>query len=147
MYRTIERGCFVSMFYAVLDLDASTLTYARAGHNPALYFSRGQEQFVLLQPAGIALGLEKGDQFEHIIKEQQSPLQKGDLLVFYTDGFTEAMNAEKQEYSENQLLQSVQQNRNKSAQDIIEAVKEDIAAFVKDNPQHDDMTMVVIKMI
>ncbi len=146
MYRTIERGSFVSMFYAVLDMNDLTLRYSRAGHNPAIYLQRSNGHFSLLEPEGIALGLEEGEVFGKVIHEQEMKLNQGDLLIFYTDGFTEAMNKKLEEYGEERLLKVVQANEEKPAREIIEAVCADVKSFVKDYPQHDDMTMVVVKI-
>lgn len=146
MYRTIERGSFVSMFYAMLDMKDLTLRYCRAGHNPAIYFQRSNGNSTLLEPAGIALGLEEGEVFNRVIQEQELRLHRGDLLVFYTDGFTEAMNKNREEYGEERLLKGIQAHEEKPAREIIEAVCAEVKSFVKDYPQHDDMTMVVVKV-
>ncbi len=147
LYRTIERGLFVSMFYAIIDMQQKTMTYARAGHNPAIYFSRSGDRFDLLESSGLALGLEKGTVFNEIIKEQQIALQVGDLLVFYTDGFTEAMNKNHHEFSEERLLQVIDHYKDKSSQEIIAAIYQKVRTFVQDYPQHDDMTIVVAKIL
>ncbi|MBN2357294.1 SpoIIE family protein phosphatase [candidate division KSB1 bacterium] len=146
LYRTIERDSFVSMFYAVIDLEQGRMVYARAGHNPAIYFSRMGNRFAMLESAGLALGLEKGALFDQIIKEEVTQLQSGDLLVLYTDGFTEAMNKNQQEFTETKLLDVVNTSKHLPAQEIITAVQNAIKEFVGDVPQHDDMTMVVVKI-
>ena len=145
MYRTIERGSFVSMFYAVLDMERLTLRYARAGHNPAIYL-HGAGESKMLQPQGIGLGLEEGDVFQRVIVEEEITLSKGDLLVFYTDGFTEAMNKNLEEYGEERFFEVVRENEHKSSREIIESVYQDVKSFVKEFPQHDDMTMVVARV-
>ncbi len=146
MYRSIERGSFVSMFYAVIDLGLMKMRFARAGHNPAIYYNRKNQNISALEPSGIALGLEKGEVFAHVIKEQEMPLQSGDLFVLYTDGFSEAMNNEQQQYSEERLLQTIQKHSAASAEEIIHQVYLEIKSFTHEHPQHDDMTMVVVKI-
>lgn len=146
MYRSIERGSFVSMFYAIIDLVAMKMVYARAGHNPAIYFNRSKNLFDALEPAGIALGLERGEVFSQVIREQELPLQSGDLFVFYTDGFSEAMNRDQQQYSEERLYATIRDAAGDTAQNIIHAIYLDVKAFTHDYPQHDDMTMVVVKI-
>ncbi len=147
LYRTIERDSFVSMFYAVIDLEKKQMVYARAGHNPAIYFSRKGNRFSMLESAGLALGLERGDLFVKVIEEETMSLQEGDVLVLYTDGFTEAMNDEQQEFSEAKFLEVIDNAKHLSAREIILAVQEAIKAFVGDVPQHDDMTIVVVKIL
>ena len=145
LYKTIDRDSFVSLFYAVLDIEKRTIVYSRAGHNPVLYFRKEEGKCHLLEPDGIALGLEKGVVFERVIREKEIQLYKDDLLVFYTDGFTEAMNRRMEEYSEKRLMNIIQKNCSKSVDEIYDAVLKDNKAFVKDMPQQDDMTMIFIK--
>ncbi len=90
-YENVERGTFISMVYGIFDLRKRTVTIARAGHNPPLFKRRGK-QMEFVQPAGLALGLESGTAFAATIKEFPAEICPGDLFVFYTDGFTEAMN-------------------------------------------------------
>ncbi len=145
LYRTIDRDAFVSLFYAILDSEKKTIVYSRAGHNPVLHFRCAEEQCHLLEPNGIALGLERGDIFNRVIKENTIHLDAGDLLVFYTDGFTEAMNRRREEYGEERLMQIIQKNHTQPVDDIYEAILRDIRRFVGDMPQQDDMTMIFIK--
>jgi len=145
LYRTIDKDSFVSLFYAVLDVKQKTIVYSRAGHNPVLYYRKKDGTCSLLEPDGIALGLEKGDIFKKVIHEKKIQLESGDLLVFYTDGFTEAMNNRNDEYGEERLIRIIHKYHDKSVDDIYRAVLRDVKQFVKDAPQHDDMTMIFIK--
>lgn len=146
MYQSIERGSFVSMFYAVLDTVESKFVCSRAGHNPAIHFRSSNGDYTFVQPAGIALGLEKGKIFGDVIQDEEIKLVKGDLIVFYTDGFTEAMNTQRYDYGEKRLLNIVRENRNQNVRELIEAVCQDIKEFAQGHPQHDDMTMVAVKV-
>jgi sigma-B regulation protein RsbU (phosphoserine phosphatase) len=147
LYKMMDTKSFVTMFYAVMDIKKKTLDFARAGHNPLLYFHHSDNRVVLLKPQGIALGIEKGEVFQGIIKRGHIQLEKGDLIAFYTDGFTEAMNKNLEEYGEERLCQVIRQNREKSARMIIDLVIGDVQEFVKEYPQHDDMTMVIVKVL
>jgi len=146
MYRSIERGSFVSIFYAILDITNKKLIYVRAGHNPAIHLKRENSDFALLQSDGIAVGLEKGEIFLDVIREQELLLESGDLIVLYTDGFSEAMNQDRDEYGEDRLIQVVENNKGDTAKNIIDAICTDVNSFVADYAQHDDMTMVVLKV-
>lgn len=145
LYKTIERGAFVSLFYAVLDFEKKTILYSRAGHNPVLHFKNGNGRCDLLEPAGIALGLERGGTFQRVIREQELHLQKGDLLVFYTDGFTEAMNNRLDEYGEERLIDVIHNFAHHPTFKIYDSVLSDIKHFIKEMPQQDDMTMILVK--
>jgi len=143
----MEKNSFVSMFYAVLDVRDKTLTFARAGHNPGIMINQKDGSTQDLHTDGIALGLEEGTVFNKLLKEQTINLEKGDTLVFYTDGFTEAMNSVHEEFGEKKFVDLIAQNRNRSAKELIDILVKAIHEFSKDTPQHDDMTVIVIKMV
>ncbi len=148
MYRTIERSWFVSMFYAVLDPQTRKMRFARAGHNPAFVINQNREKPQLLQTAGIGLGLEMGEIFNRTLAEGELQLSPGDTLVFYTDGFTEAIDEQGKEYGEERLLDFIQANDNGGgAAGILEKTVNEIRLFCGNAEQHDDMTMVVLKVL
>lgn len=146
MYRTIEKSWYVSMFYAVLDTSNKKLRYSRAGHNPAIIFHTDGSAPQLLQPAGIGLGLEHGDVFTKTLVEGELQLSPGTTLVFYTDGFTEAMNADGEEFGEERFLDILSNYHNGSAEGLLQHSLKEVNKFVDKYPQHDDMTMVVLKV-
>ncbi|MCB0284106.1 MAG: SpoIIE family protein phosphatase [Calditrichae bacterium] len=146
MYRTIERSWYVSMFYAVLDPSTKKLVFSRAGHNPAIVLNTAKKEHQLLQPAGIGLGLEMGDIFTKTLVEGELTLESGNTLVFYTDGFTEAMNEKEEEYGEERFLNFLSDNDNGSASELLNKAITEIKSFQGQASQHDDMTMVVLKV-
>ncbi len=145
IYQSIERKAFVSMFYAVLNPKNKTLICSRAGHNPAILVKRKENSCTVIQPPGIALGLESGDIFSRVMTEETIQLESGDLFVLHTDGFTEAMDKNNSEYGEARLTDVILKNRNASPRKLIDAVSQNVHAFTANHPQHDDMTMVVIR--
>lgn len=145
LYKAIDKETFVSLFYAVLDTERRELVYARAGHNPLIYFDTRVGHCRLLEPCGIALGLEEGRRFSEVIEEQSITLAEGDLLAFYTDGFTEAMNASREEYGETRLVDLIEAHHQETAEQLYATVLKDVRRFVKDAPQHDDMTLLFVK--
>ncbi len=147
MYRSIERNSFVSMFYAILDMKRKTMRFARAGQCPMILMHRVGGGSAMISPKGMALGLEMGKVFESVLEEDELSLESGQVMVFYTDGFTEAMNAREEEYGEERLLASVMHHHTEPAHAIIKAVCADVSAFAGDTAQHDDMTMVVVKIV
>ena len=147
LYKTMERGNFVTMFFAVLDSKKRSVRCARAGHNEAIHFSHGTNKFFTIQPAGIGLGLEKGDLFRNIIQEQEIALNKDDILIFYTDGFTDAMNERREQFGEGRLLSAIKECNNTSMTDLIKSICSDVNGFVGNHSQFDDMTMIGIKSI
>ena len=123
------------------------MTVARAGHNPPLVKKGGAGAAVeFIQPAGLALGLEAGPTFAATIKEFSTELCSGDLYVFYTDGFTEAMNRQNEEYGEERLRRSVEKYAaDGTAAKLMNGIFADIKEHVGRSKQHDDMTIVVVK--
>lgn len=146
MYRTIDRSWYVSMFYAVIDPENRKLVFSRAGHNPAIVLNRDKKDPQWLQPAGIGLGLEMGDIFSKTLVEGELQLETGNTLIFYTDGFTEAMNENEQEYGDERFIKFLNENDNGSANDLVKKAISEIRDFAGDAEQYDDMTMVVLKV-
>lgn len=144
----LDNRSFITMTYAVIDLDAATLTMARAGHTPMLFVSKGQSHVVV--PDGMVLGLRlpgAGKRFGDIIKEHTQPIGNGDIIVLYTDGITEAMNANDELFGDEALSQVVRTHCSLDSSGIRERILRDVRAFVGEAEPHDDMTMVVVKVL
>lgn len=146
-YDNVERGIFVSLIYGVFDLEKRLFTSARAGHNPILLRRRQQPHATFVSPGGLALGLERGEIFARNIHEQTTVLNDGDVFVFYTDGFTEAMNGRHEEFGESRLLAVLSNGIDTSSQDTINNLRQAVQIFAGEAPQHDDMTMVVVRVL
>ena len=146
-YENVDRGVFISMVYGVFDTARSLLTLARAGHNPVIMRKTKADQVQVVNPMGLALGLDPGETFSKSIQEVTIPFQSGDLFVFYTDGFPEAMNKTMEEFGEDRLCQTVQKYAHGSAAEIMDGVFAEMKQFVGKAKQHDDMTIVVVKIV
>ncbi len=145
-YANAPRGTFISMIYGVFDVEARSFTFARAGHNPVILKRSPSQEPDLVQPTGMAIGLVDGPTFDNTIEERTLELRIGDVLVFYTDGFSEAMNLARDEYGDGRLARKVSDLGNRSATELLDAVAEDVHHFVGAADRHDDMTMVVVKL-
>jgi sigma-B regulation protein RsbU (phosphoserine phosphatase) len=142
---------FITMIYAVVDVRARTLTYARAGHTPLLCLpgpSSPNRGLRLLAPDGMVLGLnlDNGQMFERLLEEQTLPLHDDDIFVFFTDGISEAMNAADDCFGEARLGRIVEEHAHLPSDELRERILREIAAFVGDAPQHDDMTMILLRI-
>ncbi|MBK7497766.1 MAG: PP2C family protein-serine/threonine phosphatase [Ignavibacteriales bacterium] len=144
-YENVERGRFISMIYAVVDLEAKFIRIARAGHNPVIYHDTAGK-VNLISPNGLALGLEKGDLFSKVITEFEEKIEAGKTFIFYTDGFTEAVNKKGDEYGLDRMFEIAKSWNNSSAAEIQEKMMADVNKFIGKAPQHDDMTMVILKI-
>lgn len=144
-YENVERGRFISMIYAIVDTEHNIIKIARAGHNPVI-MKESEDKINLISPKGLALGLEKGQLFEQIITEVEEKLEKGKSFIFYTDGFTEAIDKKGDEYGLDRLSEIADKNFYKSADEIIQNLVTDVTSFIGKAKQHDDMTIVVVKV-
>jgi sigma-B regulation protein RsbU (phosphoserine phosphatase) len=150
--KNLDARSFITMTYAVIDLNAGRMTYARAGHTPMMYLPGpgcGDTRAVqVLAPDGLVLGLkiDDGEMFERLLVESSIPMHAGDLYVLFTDGITEAMNAADDCFGEPRLAQIVETHSALPSDQLRERVLREIEAFVGDAPQHDDMTMILLKI-
>ncbi|RNC84498.1 MAG: hypothetical protein ED557_05830 [Balneola sp.] len=138
------RGTFISMIYGVLDFNKRTFTYIRAGHNPLLY-KKANGEVSWLQPKGVAIGMVKDEVFNKVMDEETIELAKGDTLILYTDGITEAQNESEQFYGEDRLLNLLKRENAGSAAELRKLIIEDVRTFIGNARQYDDMTLVVLR--
>jgi serine phosphatase RsbU (regulator of sigma subunit) len=143
----LDNRSFITATYAVIDLDARTLTHARAGHTPLIVASAAGVEVIVSD--GMVLGLRlpgAGPKFESLLEEHTRPLNAGDVIVLYTDGITEAMDVDGELFTDASLSRVVAAQHTLDAVGIRERVLREVKAFVGDAEPHDDMTMVVIKV-
>jgi sigma-B regulation protein RsbU (phosphoserine phosphatase) len=143
LYEENETAMFVTVFYAVYSPMTGEMTYANGGHNPPLLIhADGSSEFVP-QIGGIALGIAQGMPFP----QTTLTLQHGDTLLLYTDGVTEAMNAESEEFGVERLQTIFRDTPPTSAQATNDAVFAAVHAFAGDTPQSDDITCLSISRV
>ena len=143
----LDNRSFVTMIYAVIDLEAGTLTCARAGHTPLIAVSEGRSEVIV--PHGMVLGLRipgADTRFETLLEEHVRPVKAGDVVVLYTDGITEAMNETGELFGDEALARVIANHHTLDAAGIRERVLREVRAFVGDAEPHDDMTLIVLKM-
>lgn len=138
------RGTFISMIYGILEADKRQFTFARAGHNPMLVV-RANGDTEWLKPDGIGIGVTNGDSFLKNTREATLKLKEGDVVILYTDGITEMLNAGDHFYGEQRLERLVKGVRKASSEKILEIITDDVNEFKGVAKQHDDMTLVIIK--
>lgn len=132
---------FVTVFYAVLDPHSGKLVYSNAGHNRPLWLQAATGELHELSARGIVLGI-----FEEIeLEEQELEVAPGDVLLFYTDGVTEAINAHDQPFGEDRLRAVLVEHAASTAEQVMQAVVGAVKEFVGDTPQSDDLTLFVLK--
>jgi sigma-B regulation protein RsbU (phosphoserine phosphatase) len=132
---------FITVVYAVLNLETGDLQYGNAGHNRPLLYRAGTQALAELTQRGIILGA-----FDEItLQDDRLDLGSGDVLVLYTDGVTDALNADGEEFGEQRLFDVVRSSAPASAQEILWAITGALAGFIGDTEQADDVTCVVVK--
>ncbi len=145
-YENSPREVFISLIYGYFDMQKSTLTFARAGHNPLIVRKGHGNAPELLHPKGLAIGMDAGRNFEKTIEERTVPLRAGDVFVFYTDGISESMNVHGEEFGEERLCALINAHAQDEAQSLLEKITAEVNGFSNGAQQHDDFTMVVVKV-
>ncbi len=145
-YENTPRKVFISLIYGLFDLQNNTLTFSRAGHNPLIVRKSVGNAPELLNPRGLAIGLERGTVFAATIEEKTVPIQPGDVFVFYTDGISESMNKNGEEFGEERLGQLINRHAQESAATLLDSITREITHFAGGANQHDDFTMVVVRV-
>ncbi len=139
----IEEHRFITLFYGILEIKTKTLVYSNAGHNYPFLFRDGEIAYELSTEDGLPCGIFENATYDENLIE----LKTGDVLLFYTDGITEAMDLNYDIYGEERLINIVLENINKSCQEIKECISEDIISFIGDANQYDDMTLIIVKIL
>ena len=134
---------FLTLFYATVRAGSGEVVYVNAGHNPPYLYRAQEEQPVRLMPTGMLLGITDAAH----LAQQAVHLDAGDCLVMYTDGITDALNAQGEEYGQERLQYVCAEHRHDTAEQIVAAVHDRIFEFVGDTLPADDCTLVVAKRL
>jgi serine phosphatase RsbU (regulator of sigma subunit) len=138
LFRRSIEARFLTAFYGMLGPEGS-LTYCNAGHNaPLLVSASGIRR---LETGGVVLGLFDNASFE----EETVSLEPGDLIIAFSDGVTEAMNPEFEEFTDERLLECATTHRGQTPQDVLDALLADVHAFCAGATQSDDITVVMVR--
>jgi sigma-B regulation protein RsbU (phosphoserine phosphatase) len=139
---TAASSMFITMFYGVYDRDTKVFRYSNAGHNPPLYVDKKSSHVRLLGPHGCPLGIMEDQPYG----EDEIKLERGDMMVLYTDGVVEAMNEKQAMFGLKRLSQVVLDSKDLSAQEIVNNIKEEAFGFSGNQAQFDDFTLLVFRV-
>jgi sigma-B regulation protein RsbU (phosphoserine phosphatase) len=134
-------GKFITFFWGVLDENDLTFNYVNAGHNPPLLIRN--KKIIKLDKGGIILGVMK------TFVPYESPtisLEKGDIIILFTDGVTEAMDKNGNEFSDEKLEEIALKLSDQNVSEIIETIKTSVNKFAAGTVQSDDITLMVVKV-
>ena len=149
MLNELRPEMFVTVIYAVLDLSANELIFARGGHElPILVHAENgntPEKVEFLGAEGMALGMVPEAIFSEAVKDCRIPFVKGDVLALYTDGVTEVVNREGVEFGNGRLADLLKTLRSRSAKEMTHGILDRVALFSGSAVQSDDFTVVIAK--
>ena len=145
LYPDIKEDMFISMAYLILGHQQDGVTLARAGHDAPLWYKRQSQTVMPVKSPGMVVGIDSGSVFDRLTVDFAVPLERNDCLVLYTDGVTETLNSEGDEFGVDRMMQSVRASANDSAQAIVKRIIEDVREFTGSVPQNDDMTLIAIR--
>ncbi|MBZ5640185.1 MAG: SpoIIE family protein phosphatase [Acidobacteriia bacterium] len=144
IHDTSPENRYATFFYAQLDPATRRLDYVNAGHNPPFLLRGGGAEILRLKDGGMVVGLMQDAAYV----KASVDLRPGDLFVGFTDGISEAMNAEDEEWGEGRLLEALRSAEpGLAAPRVVERIFERADAFVAAAPQHDDMTLIVVRVL
>lgn len=140
LHLNTEANKFVTLFFGILDVESRDFKYINAGHNPPLYFTH-REELIPLEKGGTVMGMLPDIPFE----EGKLTLQPGETIVIYSDGVTEAENADGVMFGEERLRQAIGEGHTSAASQLIEKITQRVQSFAGEKPRDDDITLVVVK--
>ncbi len=133
---------FATVFCGYLDKENGVLDYTSAGHHPALIYDIKNKSFDLIKATSRPAGIFK----DEIFSSQKIYFDSGKILIFYTDGVTEAINKKEEEFGLERLKEIIVKNKDLSARQLVEKIVKEVENFTGDVEQFDDITLIVIKL-
>ncbi|MFP4543648.1 MAG: SpoIIE family protein phosphatase [Candidatus Kapaibacterium sp.] len=147
LYGHIEKNSFISATAARIDRHRQFMTFSRAGHLPVYHFQKMNNMVIKHKPKGIAMGMTGNSLFINNLEQLSIKFDEGDIFLLITDGVTEARDKSGNEYDERELVNLIIQNNNESAGRLRDSIINSLESFRREEPQYDDITIVVIKVI
>jgi sigma-B regulation protein RsbU (phosphoserine phosphatase) len=147
LYPDIREDMFISMAYLIAHNADHELVLARAGHDAPLQYRASDASIVKINPPGMALGIDSGGVFNRVTGDCRVHLETSDCLILYTDGVTEALDANGLEFGMSRLTEAIQASAADGAPAILSRVTADLKTFVGNYPQNDDITLIAIRKL
>ena len=132
---------FVTIVFTILDTKTNTATYALGGHLPTVLLEPDGNVELLNVDEGMPLGMIESD-----FSKGTKKYKPGSVFIFYSDGVTEAMDVKKEMYLEERLVKLAGKLVGKTVEEIVNAIQDDVAIFARKAPQHDDITVMAVKV-
>ncbi len=145
IFPDIKQDMFVSLLYLILERGSNEITLARAGHEPPLLYRRATDTVEMVEPPGLAAGVDKGPVFKRSVKDHRFKMESGDILLLYTDGIIESENRKADEYGIDRLTEALKRGASSSSEELVKAITDDVVAFSQGMAQTDDITLIAIE--
>jgi phosphoserine phosphatase RsbU/P len=145
LYPDIKEDMFISMAYVILDHAQGTVSLCRAGHDAPIVFDHETRAAAPVKPPGMVVGIDSGSVFDRITGDFPLALKRDDCLLLYTDGVTEALDANGDEFGPERMIECVRTSAPEGAPAIITRIIDELRAFVGAQPQNDDITLIAIR--
>ncbi len=142
LYHNTEDNKFATFFGGILDSDKKSMTYVNAGHNFPFHLG-ARDKIQQLETGGLVMGMVPGCAYE----EASVAFKKGDVLVIYSDGVTEAENPREEMFGEAKLKELLVKHKSKSAKELVQEIYNEVKGFEGASEQDDDITVVVVKAV
>ena len=144
LFPDIKEDMFISAAYVLVNHETGSMTMARAGHDAPLLYVAAAKTVTPIRPPGMALGIDSGGVFDRVLQDHSLKLEKGDCLVLYTDGVTEALDAAGSEYGLDNMVQAIRESASSGPAAVLQRLTDELQSFVGGHPQHDDITLIAI---
>lgn len=139
----LETGRFMTLFYLTIDPDKDRLEWVRAGHDPAIIYDPGRDEFTELKGNGVALGVQENFDYQ---ENYISGLANGQIIAIGTDGIWEAVNSQGDMFGKERFRNILRENAGAGSGDILNAVYTELNQFTRGQKSEDDITLVIIKV-
>ncbi len=143
--RCLEKTSFITASFFVVDIRQHTISFARAGHCPTLFYNKKDQQARFLESKGLGLGIIRNEKFNDYIEVNQEAYAQGDMVVLYTDGITEATNSQQEQFGYDRLRCFVEKNADKTPKAVQKLLIEELYNFCENKTLDDDYTALIIK--
>ncbi|MDC0292212.1 SpoIIE family protein phosphatase [Verrucomicrobiales bacterium] len=145
IFPDIREDMFVSFLYLVLERDSNEVTMARAGHELPLLYRRQENRIETLEAGGMAAGIDSGNVFKRTVKDFRFTMEKGDILILYTDGVNELEAVGGEEFGIERLEETILATGTENATEVLDRITSTLNTFTTGATQSDDITLIAIE--
>ncbi len=142
IFNQIELGHYATLSFLTFDPVKNEVEYSNAGHHPLLLYRKSKDKLIKIDTHGIPIGVEGSSKYQ----QKRFKVEKDDIILLYTDGIIEARNNKKEEYGIESLLRIVKEQAELSPDELSKVIIDDINKFVGRAGQHDDQTLLILKI-